>query len=58
MCTTFEHNLHFYIMFQTSNYENDEIKQINNVQDLVIVYSIIMKKEKKSFVRDVFECII
>jgi hypothetical protein len=45
-------------MFQTSNYENDEIKQINNVQDLVIVYSIIMKKEKKSFVRDVFECII
>ncbi len=32
MCTTSEHNLHFYIMFKTSNYENDEIKQVNNVQ--------------------------
>jgi hypothetical protein len=32
MCTTSEHNLHFYIMFRTSNYENDEIKQVNSVR--------------------------
>jgi hypothetical protein len=41
MCTTFEQNLHFYVMFKTSNCENDEIEQINiltTYEEFAIVY--------------------
>jgi hypothetical protein len=41
MCTTFEQNLHFYVMFKISNRENDEIKQVNistAYEELAIVY--------------------
>jgi hypothetical protein len=41
MCTTFEQNLHFYVMFKISNRENDEIKQVNisiTYEELAIVY--------------------
>ncbi len=41
MCTTFEQNLYFYVMFKTSNHENDEIKQVNisiTYEKLAIVY--------------------
>jgi hypothetical protein len=41
MCTTFEQDLHFYVIFKTSNRESDEIKQINistTYEELAIVY--------------------
>jgi hypothetical protein len=41
MCTTSEQDLHLYVMFKTSNRENDEIKQINistTYEEFAIVY--------------------